>query len=51
MHQSKKQKYPICPKCPTKYKLRISAHNKKWKDYIQRSRIDPETILSNRPLE
>ena len=39
MHQSKIQRFPICPKCPTKYWLRISAHNKNWKDYIQRSEL------------
>jgi hypothetical protein len=48
MHQSKIQKYPVCPSCPTKYKLRVAAHNKKWKDYIQRTAIDTIHILSKR---
>ena len=45
-HQSKIQRYPVCPSCPTKYKLRVTAHNKKWKDYVQRSRLEIIPILS-----
>lgn len=47
-HQSKKQRYPVCPRCPQKWHLRKSAHNKRWKNYIEKSRISMIPILSKR---
>lgn len=32
-HQSKVQRYQICPECPQKYKLRRHAHNKNSTKY------------------
>ena len=46
MYQSKIQKYPVCPSCPQKWKLRMTAHNKKWRDYIEKTRIHAIPILS-----
>ena len=47
-HQSKVQRYPVCPSCPQKWKLRAVAHNKRWKDYIQRNTLNMIPILSKR---
>lgn len=48
LYESNVQKYPICPSCPQKYKVRVTAHNKKWKEYVQRTRISMIPIFSKK---
>jgi hypothetical protein len=48
MYQSKVQRFPICPSCPTKYKLRVSSHNKRWKEYVQRTRVSMIPIFNSK---
>lgn len=36
IHESKVQKYRICPSCPQKYKMRRKAHNKSSHEYYLR---------------
>ena len=36
IHESKVQKYRICPECPAKYKLRRHPHNKNSNEYYLR---------------
>lgn len=43
IYQSKIQKWPVCPKCPYKYKLRVSTHNKNY-----RKKNDPIWLASRK---
>lgn len=36
LYQSITQKYPICPTCPEKWRLRKRPHNKRWFVYYNR---------------